>query len=81
MHVIYTCKTKNESRAVEQITLATCITAKFTEIAFGVAPSNKIRGVASNSAEDLLGKLENIEHTFQLLGCTPDSDLLLQMNM
>ena len=81
MYVVYTCSSVAQSRVVEQCVLAGCLTGKFTNIIFGAAPSNKIRGISSNNTRNAVKKLgSETKDTISLLGCTSESDLLFMMN-
>ena len=80
MFVVYTCDSLLQSRVVEQCVLACCLTGHFTSIIFGEAPSNKINGISRKKAQSVISALgKEKEKTRSLLGCTPESDLLLLM--
>ena len=81
MYVVYTCSSVTQSKVVEQCVLAGCLTGKFTNIIFGMAPSNKIKGISSKNAKNAVKKLgSETSDTISLLGCTSESDLLFMMN-
>lgn len=81
MYVVYTCSSISQSKVVEQCVLAGCLTGKFTNIIFGTAPSNRIRGISSKNAKNAVKKLgSETTDTISLLGCTSESDLLFMMN-
>lgn len=81
MYVVYTCSSISQSKVVEQCVLAGCLTGKFTNIIFGTAPSNRIRGISSKNAKNAVKKLgSETKDTISLLGCTSESDLLFMMN-
>lgn len=81
MYVVYTCLNVAQSRVVEQCVLAGCLTGKFTNIIFGSASSNRIRGVSSKNTKKAIKELgSETKDTISLLGCTSESDLLFMMN-
>lgn len=81
MFVVYICQSILESKIVEQAVLYACLAGGFTQIVYGQAPSNQIRGIAKNKAKSTLELLKNedIERVGSLLGCTKESDLLFML--
>ena len=81
MYVVYTCSSIAQSRVVEQCVLAVCLTNNYTNIFFGSAPSNKIRGISTKNAKNAIENLgDKKDETISLLGCTKESDMLFLLN-